>query len=78
VQATDLAERASHEAQRLADAEAEGDLADARAKAVSLAEDTADALGELEARPGNEELGGRLERRLDRLSSEAARLAGQL
>jgi hypothetical protein len=78
VHARELAESASHEAERLHDAGAEGELVDAKADAVRLAQNVADALGELEVAPGDERLADRLETRLDNFSSVAARLAGEL
>jgi hypothetical protein len=78
VHARELAESATHEAEKLHDAQARGDVADAKAAAVGLAQDVAGAVGELQVAPGDERGAARLEQRLDRLSSDAARLAGGL
>ena len=78
VHARELAESASHEAERLHDAGAEGEVTAFKADAVRLAQNVADALGELAVAPGDERLAGRLEQRLDAFSSVAARLAGEL
>ena len=78
VHARELAETISHEAEKLGDAGADGEVARVKADAVRLAPDVADALGELQVAPGDERLAQRLESRLDGFSSTAARLAGRL
>ena len=78
VQAGDLAEDSTHEAEKLNDAQAEGDVADVRAAAVALAQDIASVLGDLQVAPEDRQGARRAARRLDALSSRAARLAGQL
>jgi hypothetical protein len=78
VHARELGASATHEAERLNDAGAEGAVAGVKADAVRLAQNVAGALGELEVAPGDERLAGRLAQRLDAFSSVAARLAGEL
>ena len=78
VQAGDLAEDATHEAEKLHDAHAIGDVADIRSQAVTLAQDVASALGDLQVAPDDPDAARRTARRLDALSSRASRLAGEL
>jgi hypothetical protein len=78
VQAGELAGRATHEAERLADGKASGELAAARDEAVRLAEDVSDALGELQVQPRDQALARDLERKLQRFGTQATRLADRL
>jgi hypothetical protein len=78
VQAGELAGRATHEAEKLADAQGSGGLAAARDEAVQLAEDVSDALGELQVKPRDQALGRDLVRRLQRFDTQATRLADRL
>src|SRR4051794_5483912 len=78
VHARELAEDADHEAEKLADAEASGRVAELKAAAVSLAQDVSDAVGELEVFPGDEATGERAAGRLANLAREAKRLEEEL
>jgi hypothetical protein len=77
VQAGELAGRATHEAEKLADAQATPGLAVARDQAVQLAEDISDALGELQVKPRDQGLAGDVARKLQRLDRQATRLAAK-
>lgn len=55
VHARELADGATHEAEKMADAEVEPGLGRHRARAVALAQDIGDALGDLQVFPGDEE-----------------------
>src|SRR4051794_12183802 len=78
VQARTLGEQATHEAEKLADATAPPRLERARSSGVRLAQDVADALGELQVRPDDPAVGAAARGRLGRLSDEATSLAGRL
>ena len=78
VQAGELADRTTHEAEKLADARATADLAAARDQAVQLAEDISDALGQLQVKPRDRVLARDLARKLQRLDTQATRLAVRL
>ena len=78
VQSGDLAEQMTHEAEKLQDAEASGEVARAKEEAVSLAQDVSSALGELQVAPGDERGAAGLQRRLERLRGQADDLAGSL
>jgi hypothetical protein len=77
VQAGELASRVTHEAEKLSDGEALGEVADVRPEALALAEDVVDTLGELQVSPIDEDLARRVQRRLARLHSEAFLLAAR-
>ncbi len=78
VQADELAGRATHEAEKLSDAQATGRLAVARDQAVQLAEDVSSALGELEVAPRDQALARAVARKLQRLDTAATRLEDRL
>jgi len=78
VHASELAEDAEHEAEKLHDAEANPPLSDKKRKAVVLAQRIADALGPLQVAPGDEGVGRRTERELDGLARAANDLADSL
>ena len=78
VQARTLAEEADHEAEKLADAQAQGSLAGARDQAVQLAQDVSDALAELRVRPGDRAGAGAARGRLHELTGRADVLQGRL
>jgi hypothetical protein len=64
VQARDLAERADHEAEKVGDARPAPGTEAERRRTVALAEDLADALGELATHPGDERRGAQVGRKL--------------
>jgi outer membrane murein-binding lipoprotein Lpp len=78
VHARELADEVDHEVEKLHDAGAEGDLVRRKAEAVSLAQDISDALGDLQAAPGDEATGRHVATRLDHYASDAEDLAGAL
>jgi hypothetical protein len=71
----DLSETVDHEAEKLHDASAGGQVAVAKARAVSLAGDISQALGELQTAPDSEATGRRAGATLTRLADRAGRLA---
>lgn len=73
--ARELAKDAEHEAEKLNDAQASGDLARVKAQAVRLAESIDSALGDLQVAPADRRTGGDVARRLGRLTGQAGRLA---
>jgi hypothetical protein len=78
VEARDLAEDAQHEAEKLADAQAQPGNARLKADAVRLAQDIDSALGDLQVFPADRRTARSVERRLDALSRQADRLTGRL
>ncbi|WP_320671347.1 hypothetical protein [Patulibacter defluvii] len=74
VHARDLAEQAQHEAEKLADARPDAGLDGWRDRAVALAGLIADALGDLQTRPGAETAAADVRGRLGRYADDAARL----
>jgi hypothetical protein len=78
VQARDLADEMTHEAEKLSDAQAAGKVARDKAAAVALAQDVSSALGDLQVAPGDERGAPGLKRRLERLRGQADDLAGSL
>lgn len=78
VQARTVADLAQHEAEKLADADADAGLRARKARAVALAQGVNDALGELEVRPGDESVGRAQARTLRRLQASADRLVDAL
>jgi hypothetical protein len=73
-----LADDAHHEAEKLADAQAPSDLADAKAEAVRIAQAIDDALGDLQVAPSDRRVARQAERKLDGLSRQAERLTERL
>jgi hypothetical protein len=78
VQAGELAGRATHEAEKLSDAQAAGKVAAARTEAVQLAENVSDALGELQVKPRDRALARDLAGKLRQFDARATRLADGL
>jgi predicted small secreted protein len=78
VQARTLGEDVDHEAEKLTDAEASGELKEKKDKAVTLADRIASALGDLRTDPGNEQTGRTVERPLDGLARQARDLGESL
>jgi hypothetical protein len=78
VEARVLAEDAEHEAEKLADADAARSIASIKARAVKLAQDISDTLGDLQVMPGNRATGAQVAGRLTRLSGEAQLLEKEL
>jgi hypothetical protein len=73
--ARELGETVEHEAEKLADADATGEVAEAKARAVDLADRISEALGRLQTSPDDAVEAGRSARVLTRLADEATRLA---
>jgi hypothetical protein len=78
VQARTLAEEADHEAEKLADARAPAALAASKDRAVSLAQDVSDALGEIQVRPADPAAARAVKRTLRELSDDADTLVRRL
>jgi hypothetical protein len=78
VHARELADDVNHEAEKLRDAGAEGDLVQRKDDAVKLAQDISDALGELQVAPGDEANGRHVATKLDHYATDAEDLAGSL
>jgi hypothetical protein len=74
VHARTLADDASHEAEKLADARVEAELDGLRDQAVAAAQRLDDAIGELETFPGSERTGARVHRDLVEIAGEIERL----
>jgi hypothetical protein len=71
----DLSETVDHEAEKLHDASADGGVAAAKARAVSLAGAISQALGDLATAPDSEDAGRQAGAALTRLAYRAGRLA---
>jgi hypothetical protein len=71
----DLSEGVVHEAEKLSDADARGEVADAKRQAVILAGEISQALGTIQVEPRSEATGAKAQRTLTRLASRAGRLA---
>jgi hypothetical protein len=78
VHATELADRADHEAEKLSDARASADLAAPKRRAVDLAGDISSQLGEIQVHAGDEATGREAERELRKLAGEASALDDEL
>ena len=78
VHARDLGDAADHEAEKLADAQAEAGVATVKGRAVKLAQQLAGALGDLQVRPGDEATGASVAGRLASLAAVARRFEDQL
>jgi hypothetical protein len=75
VHARDLGDVVDHEAEKLHDASAGGDVAARKARAVKLAGRVSQALGDLQTAPDSETTGTEAKRALDDLARRAGRLA---
>src|SRR4051812_14310515 len=78
VHARELSENADHEAEKLHDAEADGDLTAKKEKAVVLAQRISNSLGQLLLAPGDEARGRTAERQLNGLARQARDLSESL
>ena len=78
VHARELADEVDHEAEKLRDAGAEGDLVKFKEDAVKLAQDISGELGDLEVAPGDEANGRHVATKLDHYATDADDLAGKL
>ena len=73
--ARELGEAVDHEAEKLQDASADGEVRVRKSAAVDLAGRVSEALGKIQTAPGSEEEGRSAERALRHLGDRAARLA---
>jgi hypothetical protein len=78
VHARNLADEADHEAEKLTDAEATGNVADVRDDAVKLAQSISGALGDLSVSPGDPETARKAEADLKDAFTRADYLGGKL
>ena len=78
VQARALADDAAHEAEKLADAQAQPGNAHVKTDAVALAQKIGSVLGDLQVFPADRRTARSVARRLDALSGRADRLSGRL
>jgi fructosamine-3-kinase len=78
VRARELGETVEHEAEKLADASATGSILTSKRRAVGLAGDISQALGELQTEPADAATAAEVERTLDGLADDARRLAQEL
>ena len=74
----DLGETVDHEAEKLADASADGEVAVRKAQAVGLASRISQALGRLQVSPGVESEGAAAERQLRRSAKRASEISDAL
>jgi hypothetical protein len=78
VYSRELSEVADHEAEKLADAQARPPVDAEKARAVQLANQISQALGQIQVSPGDESVGRTAERQLRSLSERTQRLGDQL
>jgi hypothetical protein len=78
VRASELADDADHEAEKMADATTSEGLADVRDDAVEQAQALADAFGTLQAFPGDEGRGAQVEQTLKEHGEQLSKLADRL
>jgi hypothetical protein len=78
VQARELSEAAGHSAERLTDAHPESGLGEPTARAVTLAQEVSDAIGEIEVAPDDADGAAAAARRLRHLAGEAQQLSDGL
>jgi hypothetical protein len=78
VYARELGERVTHEAEKLADAQARPSLAKQQGEAVELAGDISDQLSLLQVHPGSQAVGRQAKLELKKLSDRASDLSDQL
>jgi hypothetical protein len=74
----DLGETVDHEAEKLADADANGEVAMRKSQAVDLADRISQALGKLQESPGVESEGAAAQRELRRFAKRAAEISDAL
>lgn len=77
VRARELGETVEHEAEKLSDASAVGEVAVAKDRAVELAGSISQALGDLQTSPDDAAQARRAERELRALADRASRLAAE-
>jgi hypothetical protein len=78
VNSRDLADEATHEAEKLRDAEANPDLVGPKRQAVQIAEDIADAMSDLQVAPKDPAVARDVKARLDTLNHRANQLAARI
>ena len=78
VHARDLADDVNHEAEKLADAQAHGEVARIKAQAVALAQQVSDALGDLQVMPADATTGAHVATRLRHYAAKAGELSAAL
>jgi hypothetical protein len=78
VRATELADVADHEAEKLADATPSEGIGGRKAQAVQLAGDISQALGEIKVHPGDEATARAAAEKLDGLADRTERLSKSL
>jgi hypothetical protein len=78
VHARELGDTVDHEAEKLHDADASGDVAVSKARAVELAGQVSQALGDLQVAPDSEVTGLSTADKLAKLAQRAGRLADAL
>jgi hypothetical protein len=74
----DLSDTVDHEAEKLADADANGEVAVRKSQAVDLAGRISQALGKLQVHPGVESEGAAAQRDLDSFAKRAAQISDAL
>jgi hypothetical protein len=74
----DLGETVEHEAEKLSDADANGEVAVRKSQAVDLAGRISQALGDLQTSPRSEDEGATAERELRRAAKRAAEISDAL
>ena len=78
VHARDLGNVVDHEGEKLADATPQPGIADQRSQAIDLADEIANALGQIQIRPSDERTGREAQRQLSQLAERATRLSDSL
>jgi hypothetical protein len=78
VHAGELASSAEESAQKINDADVADGLQDKADRAIRIASDVSDALGEIQTAPGDEQGGAETQQKLKRLGDEAEQLAAEL
>jgi hypothetical protein len=78
VHARDLGDEATHEAEKLSDAQGRDHVAAVKARAVRLAQSISDSLGDLEVAAGDEHVAATVADDLDELGRRARRLQEEL
>jgi hypothetical protein len=78
VHARELGDVVDHEAEKLADATPQPGIADQKSQALDLADEIANALGQIQIRPSNQRTGREAQRQLSQLADRATRLADSL
>ena len=76
--ARELGETVDHEAEKLSDADADGELASKKARAVDLCGQIGQQLGELQTAPTDRSTAAEVEQKLRRLSAQTEELYGSI